>query len=657
MIMNSLKMKNFRQYMDTNIIDFSKSSEKSFTIVQGTNGAGKTTILNAITWCLYGEELHNTTDDPIYNEITENITEPGGKFSIEVEVEVLDDDKKPITFKRELQFYKDENGKIFESFFEGSNFSITEQNSKNDDPVEYPDLFIDRHMPEDIEEYFFFDGQKLEDYFKENSGKVIKNSVFKITQLELFKRLINHLDERRLDTSDKIKVISPNTGKLEQEIIDKEKNLLKNKERLDDAIKQRKLAEKNIKKFELELRKIDSDDIDDLQRERERLEKDVDDFDSKIDESMKDRVDYILEMCPVILTYSSVKQTAIIAKSLKEKGYIPAKYKKQFLEDLLEEKVCICGTDLKTNDACRKHLEDLTDRTSILTDIGDEISDESISLNYLLSKLENFRNKQKQMGKNIKWLEKEREKKSKRISEISLTLKESEIEKVKNLENFLDENKIIKDSKIREETTLSIQNKSDADKIKKLKVARDKEMEKHAEMENLKDLLKFSEKALEAARKLRSDLVEEIRLQIEEETRKQFFNLNWKKAFVDVIIDDDYNVKVLRQSGRYSDASGLSAGEKLALALAFMAALNKISGFNLPIIIDTPMGILDKEIKLNIAEVLPNYLKDKQVTLLVTGEEYSPEFRAKLIDRVGKAYTINVTETDLGNKSNISEVG
>lgn len=651
MIINKLKIKNFRHYMDTNIIDFSKSSEKSFTIIQGTNGAGKTTILNAITWCLYGEELHNTTDDPIYNEITENMMGPGDKSEVEVELEMLNDKNETITFKRVLEFYKDEKGKIYDSLFEGNNFSIIEQNSRDNKVVEYPELFIDRHMPKAIEEYFFFDGQRLEDYFKENTGKVIKKSVFKITQLELFRRLIDHLNERRRDVSEKIRNISPDTGAIELQIIHKEESLVKNKELLETAIKQRKLAEKNIKKFESDLKKIDSSDIKKLQLERESLNNEIFDLDKKIDDAVTERLNFVLEMSPIILTYPALKETRDIAKNLKKKKYIPAKYEKQFLEDIIESKVCICGTDLEQNEDCMKEIVELNNRTSILTDIGGEISDEFVSIKYLLSKLNNFRDKQKKIGKNIRWLEKEREKKSTRISEISILIKDSEIEKVKNLENFLEENKRIKDTKIREETTLSIQIKSDQNAIKKLKEKRDKEMKKNAELEDLRDILEFCEKALDAARNMKSELIEDIRVRIENATREQFFNLNWKKAFVDVMIDDDYNVKVLRRSGRYSDASGLSAGEKLALALAFMAALNEISGFNLPIIIDTPMGILDREIKLNIAQVLPSYLQDKQITLLVTGEEYSPEFRSRLIDRVGKEYKIRVTETDKGSKS------
>ena len=638
--------------MDENVIEFSTSPEKNFTIIQGTTGAGKTTLINAITWCLYGEELHNITDDPIYNEITENLTEPGGKFQIEVEIELLGEANQIITIHRDLMFYKDENGKIFDSF-EGFNFYVIDQSARDNEPVEYPELFVDKHIPKDIEEYFFFNGQRLEDYFKENAGKVIKNSVFKITQLMLFERIITHLEERRDHFSDRITEISPKTGEIEQQIVAKEGLLVKNKERLQEAIKQRKLAERNITKFERDLKRIDSADINKLQIEREKLETDLITLDADIDDVKLERIEFLLKMSPIILTYSPLIKTKEIAENLKKKKFIPVKYRTPFLDDLIKDGTCICGTDLVHNEECMKNIVDLKERTSVLSDIGEEISDEFISLGYVLSNLTDFREKQKSLGKNIVRLVKEREQKSTRITEISVLLKDSEIEKVKSLETFLDENKRIKDSKIAEEATLSVQIKSDTDLIKKLKEKRSKEMEKNRELENLKDVLEFSENSLEAVRNIKADLIENTRVQIEKETKEQFINLSWKKTYVDVFINDNYNIKVLKKSGRYVDASGISSGEKLTLAFAFMAALNRISGFNLPIVIDTPMGILDKEIKLNIAKVLPNYLKDKQITLLVTGSEYTPEFRQKLLKRVDKEYRIKVIETEDGNKAEV----
>jgi len=53
-----LELENYRQYREQKI-EFSTGEDgKRITIIEGANGAGKTNILNAVTWCLYGIEQH-----------------------------------------------------------------------------------------------------------------------------------------------------------------------------------------------------------------------------------------------------------------------------------------------------------------------------------------------------------------------------------------------------------------------------------------------------------------------------------------------------------------------------------------------------------------------------------------------------------------------
>ena len=139
----------------------------------------------------------------------------------------------------------------------------------------------------------------------------------------------------------------------------------------------------------------------------------------------------------------------------------------------------------------------------------------------------------------------------------------------------------------------------------------------------------------------------------EDKTKNQFFDLIWKKEdYQDVKIDDNYNISIKHQSG-LEGVGTLSAGERQVLALSFMAALNNVSGFNVPILIDTPLGRISKDPKTKIAHNLPNYLKEKQVALLVIDEEYSSEVRKKLSPRVGKEYRIDFNETPDGNYSKV----
>ena len=62
MIINRLELYNFRQYIGYQSVDFSTDPEKNVTVLIGINTSGKTTIVRAFEWCLYGK---NGFEDPV----------------------------------------------------------------------------------------------------------------------------------------------------------------------------------------------------------------------------------------------------------------------------------------------------------------------------------------------------------------------------------------------------------------------------------------------------------------------------------------------------------------------------------------------------------------------------------------------------------------
>ena len=165
-------------------------------------------------------------------------------------------------------------------------------------------------------------------------------------------------------------------------------------------------------------------------------------------------------------------------------------------------------------------------------------------------------------------------------------------------------------------------------------------MGKQKKYEAISKVLNFLDNSIESAEQIKNEIMQEVRLRIQNKTKEQFFNLIWnQEAFKDVMIDEEYNISVIHLSGRESIGT-LSAGQRQVLALSFMAALKQVSGFDTPVVIDTPLGRISKEPKNNIARKLPNYLEGSQVTMLVTEEEYTSEVRNLLKQRVQKEYRI-----------------
>ena len=69
MKLQSITLTNFRQFKGTQTFDLSSDDLKPVTLIFGANGAGKTALLNAFTWGLYGnmsedvEQQHRLVTD------------------------------------------------------------------------------------------------------------------------------------------------------------------------------------------------------------------------------------------------------------------------------------------------------------------------------------------------------------------------------------------------------------------------------------------------------------------------------------------------------------------------------------------------------------------------------------------------------------------
>ena len=69
-------MQDFRVYHGEHVVEFSNNIDKNVTIVHGENGIGKTTMLNAIKWCLYAKAPDfNSNGKPrkLLNNITNKV--------------------------------------------------------------------------------------------------------------------------------------------------------------------------------------------------------------------------------------------------------------------------------------------------------------------------------------------------------------------------------------------------------------------------------------------------------------------------------------------------------------------------------------------------------------------------------------------------------
>jgi hypothetical protein len=126
-----------------------------------------------------------------------------------------------------------------------------------------------------------------------------------------------------------------------------------------------------------------------------------------------------------------------------------------------------------------------------------------------------------------------------------------------------------------------------------------------------------------AVGEIHKSVMDRIHKIIFEETNKNFSTLSWKNNIETIEIGQDYEMKVINKNG-VDEFGSLSTGERKILGLSFLGALSSISGFDASIFIDNPLGMLDVEVRGNVAATLPKFLPNKQL-FIFTLDSYLTE--------------------------------
>lgn len=153
-----------------------------------------------------------------------------------------------------------------------------------------------------------------------------------------------------------------------------------------------------------------------------------------------------------------------------------------------------------------------------------------------------------------------------------------------------------------------------------------KELENHTEefiqRENDKHLFEASEKAQKTIKFFREKLTLKKLNKLESEVTECFRYLLHKTDLVHRVAIDtkSFSLSIFDPQGEPLPKHRLSAGEKQLLAIAFLWGLARVSGRQLPVAIDTPLGRLDSSHRQNLIErYFPS--ASHQVILLSTDTE------------------------------------
>ena len=632
---SSLEIKNFRQYRNAHI-KFSRDPQKAFTIIRGSNGAGKTNIMNAITWCLYGTEKHIGSSEKDFPTINSKALKekPDGIVNMQVRIKLADSKGDKFMIQRHLSLLN--NGELNTVTDKGTGILIPKDSTPSISTMfqwydsdkggwkntEYFDKEIKDLLPEDLATYFLFDGEKLEDFFEQTDNT--KKGIEDVSQIKITEQAIKTLNKFISQKMKNAKNLNPQTQKYRRQVNEEKKELADIKKKIKKISVDLQTKERRITEIEKIIVKAGGDTGKD-QIKANNIKNDLEQIQKQHDDAELKRQNYILEHMSGIQLLSSIEKTVEHIKTRSNEGELPPKIKETFLKEMLDGGQCMCGNDISVGQTARQKITQLLGKAQY-----SEISEMCTELKYELKpilEIDNIKAELVELEKDMLKHAKLIKKKQDDLDELNARIGNVDNEQIRKISN---EKTILNEGIKGLEQELGWDRKTEYEAKKKLdSYEKDllSEMSKDSKQKHLTHQLKFCQDALSTLSRVKTELLEDMRDTVQRHTKKYFLKFLWKKdTYDDVIIDENYQITAHHVDG-YNVRTGLSKGEKLVLALSFMAALRKITGFGFPLLIDTPLGRVSGEPRYNIASELPVFLKNNQVTLLVTDSEYQAEIQ------------------------------
>ena len=237
MKINKLVLKNFRSYEEETVFDFTTTNDKNIILVGGKNGAGKSTIFEAIKVCIYGPIAYKYQgfNSSYISKIKSNINNNSLKNDsvdafVSIDIELTENtDKNTYTLLREWTYtYK----KLNENFFVYKNHSSS---PLNEEELNYFENYITSIISPKIFEFFFFDGEHLSEFFiGKNSNVHLKESLLSLCNFDTFDVLKNTIisnNRSSKNSNNEIEIAKENYIKLEENLRElySEEEILSNK--------------------------------------------------------------------------------------------------------------------------------------------------------------------------------------------------------------------------------------------------------------------------------------------------------------------------------------------------------------------------------------------------------------------------------------------
>ena len=628
MLFKRIEMYNFGRYAGKNTIDMTVTRERNVILVRAPNDRGKTTLFKAIKFALYGDR-----DAPASSWINFQAAAKGdGKMYVEI---VFDEGGKECRLRRSVGFRKTPKGKEINTkgHPKAELFSTDGGTTSSTSGGESRDM-IDAILPRDASQFFFFDGEEIQGYIKNQSAQV-KHAIEKILGI---KELYNAADDlsyikggldaeysRIAKSHTKSQKDREKLGRAERELAEIQEGIDGNKALLKGATARHKELKESLAQYE-SIKSV-VEERERAEAECARIEKGLREVDKNLSKQRGDlAIGMLVGLLDIIGKDTDTQATADECES-------------RTIRRMVENnaKTCVCGRAMdaksyKVLEAKARHNDPPT--ALLLKRFVERI-------------LIDMRPYQRETN-----LRQSVEKRSAYIRDrdTQRTIIQRCMTEIKNNTSVDDD--ITKLERDYEEATMDM-GKYDRDNRALVILRRKKEAEKEkmewkveastddTPLQNAKNRKSVCGMLIAGVEEAIEQFYQKRKPELEGHVSRIFTRLtNNPELYRGVKIDREFNLVVVRHDGTElpTDTYSPSAGASQIVATAMIGGMNRFATIDAPIVIDTPLGRLDDIHRTNVMRYYSEM--GRQVIILYQPKEIGEEDMEGIRDQLASEWAI-----------------
>ncbi len=652
----SIKLCNFRQFYGKTPEIMLASGERNTTIIHGNNGAGKTTLLNAFTWVLYEKfSAAFASVDKLVNKRAITEAEPGEPVECWVEV-AFEHDSKRYLAKRLCRAYKGETG------VEHGKSELYLQIAGDDGrwllPQQLPDDIIGRILPASLHQYFFFDGERIEQIVRDDKKSEIAEATKELLGLKVLNRAIEHLKNAKKSLEDELAAIGDTeTKKLlreQEKIVEQSQELSLRQGEIDKELEHQDELKRAISNRLLEL-----SGAEELQHLRDELEAQSESIREQLKQAKDTLKRAISTRGYTVLLSEATAEFRGIVNDLRSRGELPTGIKRQFVTELLQRARCICGAELTEGTHAHELVQAWMDKAGI-ADVEETAIRMEAQVEVIDKESPEFWQDIDRQQVNINQYRIELSRIETELDDIKIKLRTYPDEDVSKLQKRLDET----EEKVRE---LTLEKGASKQRIESLKTESDAKIKQIVKYKMKEDKQVLAQRRIAAAQdgierltEVRCRLDQQFRLQLEKQVQEIFSQISFTPYVPN--LSEKYELTLFESTAGQESPVAASTGENQILSLSFIGGIidrvrewsqkNTLMGpdsSTLPVVMDSPFGSLDEIYRRQIAKTIPRLAN--QLVVLVTKTQWRGEVAQEMAAHIGREYVLSYNSP----KSNCEE--